>query len=171
MKKLLTLLLIIMTLFFSAQANAQIESNKILIDSTGFTLNNEKIELPIEIENLEKHFGEPNRIIKLKNDIAVWDNIGIIGYMENNSDTVNALNISLKLGKFDFSPENVYKGVIKIDSTLISDTTSFQDLKNNRFIVNPYSDRIWDLEIGKLLLISMLDEDLKSLIEIMIENN
>lgn len=165
------LYLILILNFFSCQNPIEPMKDPIINIQTDFIeIENGKIEFPLEEEKLFKVIGDSDTtFVKPANDILVWQKKGIIAY-KSKGGKIFALDFYFEKDEFDFCPNQIFEGSIKVKDLIISSSTKISDLKNYGFIPDKYDDDYLSFELEKIFIDVEFDEENGNILSLEIGN-
>lgn len=102
--------------------------------NAGATFGNQQIPMPATTAQLLAVLGEPDRTLKLVNDILVWDQRGVYAYRRKDRDEIHDISFAFQKQGFDFDPQTLYSGTLDIAGTPVSAATPAADLKQAGFV-------------------------------------
>ncbi|KUJ62703.1 hypothetical protein AR687_04675 [Flavobacteriaceae bacterium CRH] len=103
---------------------------KLSLSKTDFTINDVKIQFPIDIDSLKKALGDYRHLKKKSNHTYTWDNDGVIAFSKDGIKAENLL-IDLNYGNYDYCPEKPFSGNFLFDE---QDLFEFYKTNKNQLV-------------------------------------
>jgi hypothetical protein len=102
----------------------EIRNDECLIQGT-------RLNLPFDRPKLIQLLGEPDREVNRTNVILTWDQLGIHAFQYPETDQIHAIELSPVHQESDFSPRQLFSGLLKIEGIIISSTSTIDMINHS----------------------------------------
>lgn len=162
----LYLIFILLTMTFSSDISGQIDKiNSISISDSSINIDNKfLIDLPVSLDSLSKHLGNPRVDVGSPNSIYFWDNLGIMGFVPNNTSSITSFEICMSESNFSQTTK-FYQGSIIILASIIDSKMTKSEFSNIN-LTKDVNDYMPEVIIGKTSIIVEFDKKTNKIIGI-----
>ena len=146
------------------QIHVNLDSTTIVMQDW-IVLGGSKIVLPCSLRFVSGSIGTPSRMFRLKNNVYVWDELGIMAYEPPAGEIDSVL---LAFGRKDllFWPKNLYTLPIRVGSYVLNGWSNENELTAAGFAQEKLVSSIWQRQLRKFSLLIETEQGMQRIVSV-----